>query len=394
MSTWLKQLALGTATVALLSACSSNDEISYKELQQFSAQVNPTVVWDTSIGDGVDGFYSHLNPVVVGDYLIAADRVGLIAAYNRANGNRVWLTDLRGSLELGGDGWWSSGEPMRIAGGLTADNGIVYLGTENGNVVAINANDGSVKWHSQVRSEILADPAIGNGVVVVKGSTGELTALDLETGEEKWRHSSETPALTLRGTAAPVVAQGGVFVGTATGKVMVIIAENGQPAWEARLAIPKGSTELQRMVDVDSKPVLFGGVVYNVAYNGSLVAIDVRNGNIIWKREYSSYQNLTYAQGRLFLTDASDTVSALDPQGGIEMWSNTDYNGRLLTAPVQFGDYIVVGDSMGYLHFLDILTGRTVGRLEVDEAVYTAPVVDGDTLYLQTRDGSLLAVRI
>lgn len=394
MSKFLKQLALATTAVMLVSACSTTDEITYKELQEFSAEVTPKVVWEASVGDGVSGYYSHLNPVVVGDYLVAADRVGVIAAYQRSNGKQVWRKELRNELNFETGGWWSQGEPMRIAGGLTVDRGVVYLGSENGDVVAINAADGSVKWHSQIRSEILADPAVGSDVVVVKGSTGELTALDLETGEEKWRYSSETPALTLRGTAAPVIEQGGVFIGTATGKVMVINAENGQPAWEARLAVPSGSTELQRMVDVDSKPVLFGGVLYNVAYNGSLVAVDVRNGNIIWKREYSSFQNLTYAKGRLFLTDASDTVSALNPQGGIEMWSNTDYNGRLLTAPVQFGDYIVVGDSMGYLHFLNILDGRTVGRLDVGEEVYTAPIVQDDTLYLQTRDGSLLAVRI
>ena len=394
MRKFLQQLALAGAAVMLVSACSTTDEISYKELQQFDAEITPNVVWEAEIGSGVDDYYSHLNPVIAGDLLVAADRVGVVAAYNLSNGDQVWRKDLRSELNLAAGGWWSQGEPMRIAGGLTADEGIVYLGSENGDVVAINAADGNVKWHTPVRSEILADPAVGSGIVAVKGSTGELTALDLATGEEKWRYGTETPALTLRGTAAPVIAQGGVFIGTANGKVAVVIAENGQPAWEARLAVPSGSTELQRIVDVDSKPVLFGGVLYNVAYNGSLVAIDVRNGNIIWKRDYSSYQNLTYAQGRLFVTDASDSVSALNPQGGVEMWSNNDYSGRLLTAPVEFGSYIVVGDNFGYLHFLDIVSGRTVGRLEVGDSIYTAPVVAGDTLYLQTRDGSLLAVRI
>ncbi|CUA86545.1 outer membrane protein assembly factor BamB [Pseudidiomarina woesei] len=394
MRKFLKQLALASSAIMLVSACSTTDEIPVKELQEFNAKIKPDVVWKASVGDGVENYFSHLNPVVVGDYIIAADRVGVVAAYQRSNGKRVWRKELREELNFGTGGWWSQGEPMRIAGGLTAERGVVYLGSENGDVVALDVADGNVKWHSQVGIEILADPAVGSGVVVVKGSSGDVVALNLETGAEQWRYGTESPALTLRGTAAPIIAQGGVFIGTATGKVVVVIAENGQPAWETRLAVPSGSTELQRIVDVDSKPVLFGGVLYNVAYNGSLVAVDVRNGNTIWKREYSSFQNLTLAEGRLFLTDASDTVSALNLDGGIELWSNTDYNGRLLTAPVQFGDYIVVGDSMGYLHFLDILNGRTVGRLDVGEEVYTAPVVEGDTLYLQARDGSLLAVRI
>src|SRR5690554_4523894 len=381
MSKFLKQLALVATASLLLGACSSTDEIVYKELQSFNAEINPRVVWSNDVGDGIGKFYSHLNPVVVDDLIIAADRLGVVAGFNRASGKRVWRIDLRAQLDLSAGGWWSKGEPMRIAGGLVADRGIVYLGSENGDVVELDATKGSDKWHTQVRSEIMADPAVGSGLVVVKSSTGEITALDLESGEEKWRYATEIPALTLRGTAAPVISQGGVFVGTASGKTIVLVAENGQPAWEARLAIPTGSTELQRMVDVDSKPVLMGATIYNVAYNGSLAAIDVRNGNIVWKREYSSYQNLTMANGRLFVTDESDAVSALNPQGGVEMWSNNDYSGRTLTAPVQFGNYMVVGDRFGYLHFLSITDGRTVGRLEVGEDIYTAPVVEGDTLY-------------
>lgn len=391
---WQKTAAAALALVALSGCSMFDDEITYKELQPLNAQVSPKTVWDADIGDGVGQYYSHLNPVVVGERLIAADRVGVVAAYDRSNGKQQWQVNLRDQLNLSESGWWSAGEPMRIAGGLIAEQGVVYLGSENGDVVALNAADGSVKWHTVVGAEILSDPAVGSGVVVIKGTTGEVIALDQETGEERWKYSTESPTLSLRGTASPIIAQGGVFIGTATGKTMVLIAENGQPAWEARLAVPKGTTELQRMIDVDSKPVLSGRLLYNVAYNGSLAAIDVTNGNTVWKRDYSSYQNLLLAGGRLFLTDSDDTISSLDAQGGVEMWSNNDFTGRHLTAPVRFGDYIVVGDRLGYLHFLNLLNGTTVGRLEVGSAVYTAPVVADDTLYLQLRDGSLLAVRI
>lgn len=391
-----KNLGLVALATLFVSGCSlfSTEEITYKELQNFDAKITPEVVWDTSVGDGIDTYFSHLNPVVVGDSIIAADRRGVVEAFNRSNGDQLWRADLRDMLDLEKSSWWSAGEPMRIAGGLSALNGVVYLGSENGDVVAMNAADGSVKWHQVVRSEIMADPAIGGGFVVVKGSTGEVIALNEETGEELWKHTSETPPLSLRGTSSPVYEQGGIFVGTSTGKVIVLIAENGQPAWEARLAIPSGNTELQRLVDVDSRPVLAGRFVYNVAYNGALAAIEANTGEIAWRRDYSSYQNVLFAGGRLFVTDADDAISALDAQGGVEMWSNNDYTGRNVTAPVRFGDHIVVGDRFGYLHFINLLSGVTEGRLEVGEDVYTAPIVVDDTLYVQLRDGSLLAVRI
>ena len=380
----------------VLAGCSifDDEEPTYKFLQPFDQQVQPRVVWDESVGSGVGEYFSHLNPVTDAERIFAADREGVVAALNKANGQTIWQVNLLDMLGLESGGFWSSGEPVRISGGLTFAEGRLYLASENGDVVVLNADNGELIWHAQVDSEILADPAVGDGLVVVKGATGEVIALDAETGEQVWDMVTESPALSLRGTAAPVMTAGGVFVGTATGKLMVIIAENGQPAWESRLAVPKGNTELQRMVDLDSAAVVSGGLAYNVAYNGQLAAIELRTGRTVWTREYSSFQNLIMAGGRLFLTDHEDTVSSVNTDGGVEIWSNTDYTGRGLTAPVRFGNYIVVGDSLGYLHFLDLLSGDTVGRLEVGEGVYVAPVADGDTLYLQLRDGTLLAVRI
>ncbi len=393
-----RTLKVGSFALAalVLSGCSifEDEVITYKSLQPYQQEVQPKVVWDRSVGDGIGKYFSRLNPVVSGDMLIAADRDGVVAALDRSNGRQVWRVDLRNALNLKASSFWSAGEPMRISGGLVAFNERVYLATENGIVAVINANNGELIWQANVNVEVLADPAVGEGLVVVKGSTGEVIALDAETGDKQWELVTEAPALTVRGTAAPVINSGGVFVGTANGKMTVIIADNGQQAWEARLAIPKGTTELQRLVDVDSAPVISGGYAFNVAYNGQLAAIELRSGRIAWQREYSSFQNLAMAGGRLFLTDVDDTVSSVNPDGGIEIWSNTDFTGRGLTAPVRFNNYIVVGDSFGYLHFLDLLTGETVGRLDLDEDIYVAPVVADDTLYIQVRDGTILAVRI
>lgn len=393
---YVKKLGLIGAIAVLLSGCSifSKEEITYKLLQPIDAKIQPQVAWKTSVGKGVEHYYSQLNPVLVDGNLIAADRDGVVMAINPTTGKTLWRVDLRTDVGQQSSSWWRKGEPFRIAGGLTAADGVVYLGTENGDVVALEASTGAVKWHQSVRAEILADPAVGGGMVYLTGSTGEVIALDDETGATKWRNTSETPSLSLRGTAAPTYAQGGVFVGTANGKLVVLVSENGQPAWETRLAIPTGTTELHRLVDVDTRPVISGRQVYSVAYNGALYALDAGSGQVIWRRDYSSYQNLLFAGGRLFVTDVEDTVTALDAQGGVEIWSNNDYTGRHLTAPVRFNNYIVVGDRHGYLHFINILTGVTEGRLEVGEDVYTAPVASDDTLYVQLRDGTLLAVRI
>ncbi len=378
-----------------LSGCSlfGDDELTYKELQPFNASVQPSVKWDVGAGDGIGEFFSRLNPTVVGDTIVVADRQGLIMGFNRADGRKVWERDLQAQFAAQGEGWLSGAESLRISGGLVSYGDDVVLGTENGDVIMVNGTDGSVVWHTNINAEILSDPAIDSSFVVVTASNGKVYGLNADSGEELWSMVTDVPALSLRGTGSPTLASGGAIFGTANGKLTVAVLENGQQVWEARLAIPKGATELQRLVDVDAAPIMRGELIYNIAYNGQLAAVEMRTGRVVWQREYSSFQNLDIYGQTIYATDADDRVYAINIEGGIERWVNADFEGRELTAPVYFNGSIVVGDAFGYLHFIDATSGETEGRLEVGSDIYVAPVVVDNELYVQTRDGTLLAVR-
>lgn len=392
---------LRTSLVALaaviLSGCSlfgDDDGPIVKELQNFTPSATPKVVWEASVGGGVGRYFSRLNPAVSGDLVIAADRRGLVRAFNRVDGKPAWQVDLRSQLNQS-TGWFArGGDDLRISGGLTSNARHVVLGTERGLVFALNVADGSTAWSAAVGGEVLSDPAIGEGKVIVKTAAGTIYAFDENNGTQLWRVVTEVPALSIRGTSAPVIANGGALFGTATGKLTVVVLENGLQAWEARLAIPKGATELQRIIDSDSKPVVLGNLAYSVAFNGQLSAVELSTGRVVWAREYSSFQNIAIASGRIFVSDYNDSVFGLELNGGIEQWANNDLTGRKISAPVAFAGYVVVGDEYGYLHFMNMANGTMAARLDVDSDVYAAPVVVGDTMYVQTRDGTLLAVRM
>lgn len=391
---YLKHSLVVAAAIGL-GGCSmfGDEELSYKELQPFNASVQPSVKWDAGAGDGIGEYFSRLNPAVVGEHVIAADREGMLMAFNRANGNLVWERDLQAQFAAQGDGWLGGAESLRISGGLVSYGDNVVLGTENGDVIMVNGTNGNVVWRTNVKAEIVSDPAVDTNYVVVTASNGKVFGLNARTGEELWSMVTDVPALSLRGTGAPTLAAGGAIFGTANGKLTVAVLENGQQVWEARLAIPKGATELQRLVDVDSAPVARGELIFNIAYNGQLAAVEMRTGRIVWQREYSSFQNIEIYGQTIYATDSDDRVYAINVDGGIERWVNADFEGRELTAPVYYKGSIVVGDSFGYLHFIDAASGETEGRLEIGSDVYVAPVVADDELYVQTRDGTLLAVR-
>lgn len=377
------------------------EEQDVRELQPIEALFEPQIVWESEVDEGVEHYFSRLSPTFAYDKVYAASRQGVIIAVDENTGDDVWRVDL---AEYKDEGFltgfsklWSDGISAKVAGGLVASYQMLYLGTENGLVIAMDAETGDLKWQQKVKGEVLASPVVDEGIVVVNTGSGILHALDAQTGEQKWIYESEVPPLTLRGIAAPTISSGAAVVGTANGKVATAVLESGQIAWEQTVAAATGTTELERLVDIDSQALVMGGVVYVVSYNGTLAALELRSGRVIWKREYRSYRRISMDANNLFVVDGNSQVYALDRRNGVEMWTLTTLRGRELTAATPIADYVVVGDKFGYLHWLRQSDGEIVARLEVgsddeDEGIYAAPVSNGDMLYTQTRDGDLVAI--
>ncbi|RUO80306.1 outer membrane protein assembly factor BamB [Idiomarina tyrosinivorans] len=386
-----------------LSGCSifgDDEEPKFAELQPIQQQVHPRVLWDGDAGDGIGDYYSKLSLAIDYGKVFAADREGIVKAMDKKTGEQIWQVDLHDLYKIGVEydrgffgNLFAPTEPARISGGLTVSYETLFLGTENGEVVALNTNDGSLKWHTEVGNEVTAKPAVGEGKVVVHTSAGRVFALNAETGEELWRYDGSLPPLTLRGVSAPAVEAGGAIIGDSSGRAMVLIMENGQQAWSARVGMPSGASELERLSDIDATPVIRGSIVYMVAYNGDLVALDLRSGQVRWRREYSSFEDLTVTENAIYLTNDQSHVFKVTREGGNELWSSAELFGRELTAPVEFGNYVVVGDFEGYLHWFDQDSGKLVGRMDIGgDGIYAHPVVDDNVLYVQTRDGDVVAI--
>lgn len=384
------------ATLALCMAsllgCSSSDDEEELVLPEVNNQFETQIVWQESVGSGVEHYFSRLTPTVYKNTVFAAERYGLVKALNLESGATLWQTDVREAPAF----WpWEDNDSAKLSGGILQAYGNIYIGSEHGEVIAINRESGEILWRKAVPGEALSSPAAGDGLVYVNLGSGKLLALHPDTGEERWRHDQEVPALTLRGLSSPTAANGGVLFGEESGKLSVLIAENGYSAWSADVAIAKGSSEFERLVDVDTKPVVSGATAYAIGYNGNLAAVDVRSGNVLWKREYSSYRDLSLDLNVLYLVDSNGVIYALDKDSGIERWSQPALRGWYLTAPTVAGNYLAVGDQEGNLHWLDKQTGQLVARESFDSSgFFVEPVVADDKLIVYTRDGEVSAIKI
>ena len=391
MKLQLKPLLLLSAV--LLAACSSKEELV---LPPVSNSIEPVEVWDADIGSGVEHYESALTPIIVGDTVYAASREGLVAAYGLSNGKKKWQFDLR---KPAGSSFWQSigavwsGDNARISGGISQGYDKLYFGTENGDVVALSL-DGELVWRTEVTGEVLVKPAVGEGLVVVATGAGTLVALHPDTGEQRWQFDNEQPALTLRGVSEPVIEAGGVIYGSGSGKVGVVIAERGYQAWEEAVGVPQGSTDLSRLADVDAKPLVQGGTVYSIAYNGALVAQELRSGRQIWKRDYASFRNMAMYGDTIYLVDSVGSIYALDSRSGTEKWSQFGLNKHYLTGPTVYKNYLVIGDNQGNLHWVNRETGDFVARQSMDgSGFYTEAVTDGSYLLVQSRNGELVLLQ-
>ena len=268
------------------------------------------------------------------------------------------------------------------------------MGTSKAKVVALNSENGEQLWENTVSSEVLAVPVITRSIVIVRTTAGEVVALDEKTGRRLWSYEHSVPALSIRGTGAPLVIGDNVIVGYDNGKLVALQLNNGKFVWEATIAMPKGRSEIERLVDLDVDPVESDGVIYIAAYNGGVSAVSADNGEILWRREnFSSHTGLSFDNSHLYMTDLSSHVLQLEQKRGGGLWKQSDLSHRKLTAPTLYQNYVVVGDFDGYVHWLSNRDGRMLGRVQVSSSgIDIKPIVVEGIVYVYAKDGTLAAL--
>ena len=375
----MKRLLL--ALPALLVACSDTGPLREPaELVKVeSPAVKPRVVWDASPGDGGDELHTRLRLAVEPDVVVTADIGGEVHALSPQDGRRLWTADT----------------DARLVAGPTVSGALVLVGTLDAEVIALKRSDGSAAWRAAVSSEVMAPPASDGRVVVVRCGDGKVFGLNAETGARVWSFDRAVPPLTLRGLSAPLLNGGIAYIGLDNGRLVALRIDTGDVLWEEVVAAPSGRTELERIVDVDADPLITPEGIYAVSFGGELAAIGLTDGRVAWRRPIKSYSGVALAGGILAVTDENGVVWALDAQTGAAAWKQEALKFRRLSPPLVLGDYVVVADYEGYVHWLAPQDGRIVGRVRAVRDQVTAPPVEHEgRLYLLGDNGDVAAVTV
>ena len=346
------------------------------ELQKINEQVKIKSRWSRGVGDGQgEGLYK-INPVLVDDTLYVASAEGEVTAIDAEAGRVRWKRDL----------------DLALSGGVSHYQGSIFVGTSEGLVMRLSASDGSEVWRAGVSGEVLSAPQGDGRYVVAQTYDGKLMGFDYDTGDARWTYTSDVPVLTLRGTGTPMILGDNAIAGFADGKVVAINLRSGNVAWEVRVAIPQGTSEIERIVDIDGSMALQGTELYVASYQGRVAAIDTRSGRRLWQRNVSSVSGVGIGFGNVYVADDDGTLSAFLRNGQGVRWQNIDLGFRELSRPTPVSSYVAVVDFEGYLHLLSQVDGDIVGRTKVDSSGARADMIaSGNRLYIYSNDGALKA---
>lgn len=290
---------------------------------------------------------------------------------------------------------WQVKTKLALSAGPEVGAGLVVLGSSDGDIIALDATNGAERWRKAIASEILAKPLIvSSDLVVIRTVDGHIEGLSVADGSTKWAVDEQVPRLTLRGTAPPVLAGDRIIAGFDNGKVLAIDPRNGEVLWDTIVNSPRGRTELERLSDIDSPARVSGDDIFVVGFQGRVAMLARDSGQIWWARDASSYRGFTMDEQNLYLTNADSVVIAMRRADGAVQWEQDTMKRRGLTAPTIDGDSLVVGDFEGYMHWLDKSTGEIVARQKTDgERISNAAVADSERVFVQTDSGKLLVFR-
>lgn len=363
----------------ILSACSDDDNAEPPaELVDFKQTLEVKELWSVDTGNGVGQLFIKLFPLILDDRIVVTDRDGNVSAYNLKTGKKLWKTALN----------------INVSGGVGGDNQHLVISGRNGHVILLDAK-GKLVWKVDASSEVLMPAQIAGNSIIIRSVDGRISALNVKDGREQWTYRRDVPALTLRGNSAPIIKQGYIFNGLDNGRLVTLDLLDGHTVFDIAVASPAGRSELERLVDIDGHAEMVKDTLYMASYQGRVISLDVRRGQLNWSRKLSAYSGVSYSSNSLFISDDKDSIWALDSTNGATLWKQEKLKARKITRPVAINKSMVVADFQGYLHFISLFDGHFQARIETDDSgVIVPPIEHNGRLYVVTRDGELSAFEL
>lgn len=358
--------------VASLAACSSSKKPQPAELPPVVAVVGVRPAWTAQLGQVNFPLDTHVN----GTTVTVAGSDGAVVAIDAQTGRDLWRAALATPL----------------AAGVGSDGKTAAVVTKANEVVAIEA--GRELWRQKMPAQIYTAPFVAGGRVFVLAADRSVSALDGQTGRKLWTQQRPGNEPLILRQPGVLLAVGDTLLVGLSGRLAGLNPANGSVRWEAPIATPRGTNDVERLVDLVGRVSRQGNVVCTRAFQMAVGCVDASRGTLVWSKPAVGFEGVHGDDSLVFGTEGDGKVMAWKRADGERAWVTDRLQYRRLTAPLALGRSVVLGDSTGLVHLLSREDGSVLNRLTTDgSAIVSAPVVAGDTLVVVTQKGGIFGFR-
>jgi outer membrane protein assembly factor BamB len=366
-------LRAGAAIVlaATLAACSSTSKPKPAELPANVALLGVRQAWNIK----VPAVAFPLQTNVSGDTVTVASADGTVVAIDARTGAESWRA--------------SAGAPLTA--GVGSDGSTAAVVTNKNELVALQG--GKVLWRQQLTAETFTAPLVAGRRVFVQTADRTTSAFDGQSGRRLWVQQRTAENLVLKKPGV-LIAVGDTLVTGIGGRLVGINPANGSSRWESPIAAPRGTNDVERLVDLTGSVSRVGDIVCARAYYANVGCVDATRGALVWSKPAVGAEGVTGDGSLVFGTESNGNVMAWRRADGERAWQSDRLKYRELTAPLAAGRSVIFGDSTGLLHFVSREDGAPLNRLTVDgSAIAAAPVLAANTVVVVTRNGGVFGYR-
>lgn len=356
---------------------------------------NLTPVWGVDIGQGDSRKHRIVaDPVVSGGRVFTLDATTQVSAVS-TSGGLIWQRDV---LPDGAE------QDDATGGGLAADGDVLFVTTGFGAISALDAATGATIWTQDLEATSSGSPTVFGDLVYVVSGDATGWALDKADGRIKWQTTAADSGANVLGAPAPIVANDLAVFSFGSGEMQAVFRIGGLRRWDASVLGERKGRALSKIGDVTGQPIAADGVIFAGNQSGRTVAVDATGGARIWTANEGAIDTVLPVGGSVFMVSDRNELLRLNAEDGSRIWGTAlpnfvkDRPGRIAEVfahhgPILAGGRIIVASSDGVLRSFDPVTGTLSGTVDIQGGASTAPVVAGQTLYVVSRNGQLLAYR-
>lgn len=366
------RLALGLVVLGLLVSCSSGPvKPKPVALAPDAALLGVRLAWTSKVG----AVNFPLDVKVVGNSVFVASSDGLVMALDARTGAEQWRTSVGGQIAAG------VGSDGRFAAVITRSNELVTL------------DGGHEIGRQTLPAQSFTAPLVAGGRIFVLAADRSVTAFDAPSGRKLWNQQRPGESLVLR-QAGVLLAVGDTLVAGLSGRLVGINPLTGAIRWEAPIASPRGTNDIERLVDLVGPASRLGDIVCARAFQASVGCVDAAQGTLLWTKAALGSVGLHGDESHVFGTESDGKLVAWRRADGERAWVSELLRYRDLTAPLVVGRSVAVGDEAGLVHWLSRVDGTALTRASTDgSALVATPVLAAGTLVAVTHSGGIFGFK-